>query len=40
MVEWLKQGTLALLLSTLLTAGMFLPFLLFAHCVALVQSSR
>lgn len=31
MVLWLKRGALSLLLSTLLTAVMFLPLLLLAH---------
>ena len=31
MVEWIKLGALSFLLSTILTAVMFLPILLISH---------
>jgi hypothetical protein len=31
MIEWLRLGAISLLLSTLLTATMFVPMLLFAN---------
>jgi hypothetical protein len=37
MIEWLRLGAVSLVISTLLTAAIFLPFLLLANRVALAR---